>query len=508
MKNTCILLLLLTIISCNRDKKEKINTVAEPQSVKIDSGSLLFESRSTVAFYKSNGYQTVWIKENNRKALIDLLLNADKHVLNPSSYALKKLIFADRDYTTMPYKERVKADALFTKNFLKFAKDLSHGRVNPKKYYGDWEPILREINFNSLLEQAISEENFEKAVERLLPKNEYYKGLKESYFVYYNKEKDTLLDLSAAQTAKIKKKLFYLDDLKSRNFSSEWDDESTEALKNFQRRHGISVTGNVTPQTLRELNVSLQDRIEQLVVNLERSKWIPDDLGENYVLVNLPEYKLFYYSKGTLVETHDVIIGKDSRRTPVLSSSFSNLVINPTWTVPPTILKNDLVPQASTNRSYFANHRMTIYNSKGQLVDPENWNPENAKNYRYVQNTGNLNALGLIKFDFPNKHMVYLHDTNNKSLFDRSDRALSSGCVRVKNPFGLAEKILEAEQSAYTRAKLDTLVSRKSTKYIALKKKVNVHQLYWTAWKNDKGVQFRNDVYNLDKGLYKKLSKS
>ena len=202
-----------------------------------------------------------------------------------------------------------------------------------------------------------------------------------------------------------------------------------------------------------------------------------------------------------------MIIGKKERRTPVLSSAFNGIIVNPKWTVPPTILKNDVVPKATANRGYFASNRLTIFDKKsGKQVSAENWNPANYSGYRYVQQTGKLNSLGLIKFDFPNKHMVYLHDTNNRSRFVENNRALSSGCVRVEDPFDLAKAIFQIEGVNVERADLDTLVAREKTKNIKLNKKVNVHQVYFTAVIDKTGsIKILNDVYSLDNILYKRL---
>lgn len=505
MKYFNIIICILLLIGC-RKKENKFEVYREPQSVYIDSEKLNFKSLLVRDFYKKNEYNTVWFDEKNRNELIDVLISSEKHALNPDHFKINKLNFYNQYYSMLPYEQLIEADVLYSDTFIQYIKQLAHGRINPKKYYGDWEPYLRELDFNQLLIDAVSKNELEKVVERITPKNTFYTGLNRSYLEYYSLGKDTLTDLRAKDISKIKRKLFAYGDYTSEDFSMEWNNSLAEALKNFQRRFQITPSGTPDERTLEQLNVSWNERLKKIIVNMERARWLPDDLGAHYVWVNLPEFMLYVYENKQLVETHRVIIGKESRKTPVLSSKFSNLIINPTWTVPPTILKKDLVPNATHDREYFASQRMTIYNKNNQVVDPEDWNPENAKSYRYVQSTGNANALGLIKFDFPNKHMVYLHDTNNKSKFSAGDRALSSGCVRVQNPFDLAERILKMERNnSYDREKLDTLVARKKTVHIRLKKEVNVHQLYFTAWTNDQGVQFRDDVYQLDAGLYRKI---
>ncbi|MEG1375806.1 MAG: L,D-transpeptidase family protein, partial [Myroides sp.] len=317
---------------------------------------------------------------------------------------------------------------------------------NPKKMYGDWEPYIPENDYSALLNKSLADQKVYDALEDIKPKSELYKKYKKAFAKYVPiTSKDTL---------------------------------SAEGL-------------------LRK----------KVWVNFERTKWLEPDLGENYVWINLPQYDLQVVENGSITDSYKVIIGKKERKTPILSSSFNGIIVNPKWTVPPTILKNDLVPKASANRGYFASNRLTIFDKKsGKQVSPDNWNPANYGSYRYVQQTGRLNSLGQIKFDFPNKHMVYLHDTNNRTRFVESNRALSSGCVRVEDPFRLAEKIFKIEGKNISKSEIDTLAVKEKTKNFKLNKKVNVHQVYFTAVINDAGdVKILNDVYSLDNKLYKRL---
>ncbi|RRJ91623.1 murein L,D-transpeptidase [Paenimyroides tangerinum] len=507
-----ILSVSLLLYSCDwiesfKDNKDEIKQYRLPESILINKDILFTKSLLVKKFYKENKYFTVWTNVKNRTDFLNQILNLEKEGINIKKLDISYLFFGNMYFDSLNKYEKVDLDLAFTDAFFSLLKQTVHGKVNPNKYYSDWVAPQRQLDFNQLLLTALSEEKVELTFNEHIPNNTYYNGIKEAISSYENLPKDTLLNLHSSDVAKIKKKLNYYSDANFSDFDNDSNEEFKDGLKKFQKRHGIYPSGNVTEETLAALNISKEKRMEQLRVNLERARWFYKDLGENYVLVNLPECKLFLYENGNLLETHDVIIGKNDRRTPVLSSTFSNLVINPTWTVPPTILKNDLVPRASANRGYFSSHRMTIYDKKGKVIDPSNWNPLQYKSYRYVQKPGTSNALGLIKFDFPNAHSVYLHDTNNRSAFTQKKRDLSSGCVRVKDPFDLAMRILEIEESDYDRAKLDTLVAHEKTKIIPLKKKVNVHQLYWTAWKDDQGVQFRNDIYLLDDNLYKRLIK-
>src|SRR5690606_29670519 len=388
---------LLLFCACSEPETVKVSLSNAEKKFLIEKPLLFGKNEQITTFYANNDFETVWQDSLNRNELISAIIDSRYDGVLPESYPLAKLIKAHWDYQNLSIPELKKADIDFSENFFKIANQLASGKVNPKKLYGDWEPYIQEFDFVSLLEKSLVEKNIHKTLEDIKPKSELYLKYKKAFAKYVPIiSKDTV---------------------------------SAEGLMQ-----------------------------KKIWINFERTKWLQPDLGENYVWINLPEYRLQLVQNNQIVETHKVIVGKKERRTPVLSSSFSGIIINPKWTVPPTILKKDLVPKATANRGYFESNRLTIYDKKtGKQVDPENWNPENYGAYRYVQQTGRLNSLGQIKFDFPNKHMVYLHDTNNRAMFGVANRALSSGCVRVENPFGLAETIFKLEGKNILRSEMDTL---------------------------------------------------
>ena len=215
---------------------------------------------------------------------------------------------------------------------------------------------------------------------------------------------------------------------------------------------------------------------------------------------------LNYVVDNDTVATHKTVVGTAKRKTPILTSKLSNFVFNPTWTIPPTIIKEDLTPSASKNRNYFPSRKLTIYNNKGQEVSPYAWNPARANSYRYVQKPGYNNSLGLVKFNFPNNHLVYLHDTNHRDYFAKNFRSLSSGCVRVENPLILAKQILVKENAKkWESSEIDSIIKREKTKTVSVKNTVNIYIFYWTSWLENNQLQFRDDIYNLDKELFEKL---
>ena len=433
----CIVMGMFTF--CN-EHAPNTHAIKKMESVEITKDIIFNRSYTAWLFYEKHGYNTVWFDKKNREELISFLLNdIQKEGLSTHNYNLQRLIYAHAYYEDLSYDQIVQTDLDFTHHFLLVAYHLEFGKINPKRFYNDWE-IEKTPYFDiDNLQNAIATSEVKKGLQNKIPSNNIYKDL--------NKVFRSLTD------------------------------ESDEYRK-------------------------------KVIVNMERARWLPDNFGDYYVWVNIPEEKLQLVENGTVTAEHKVITGKIDRKTPILSSVFNNLIINPTWTIPPTILKNDVVPKATANREYFVNNRIRIINkSTGKVVNIEEWDPENYNSYRYVQASGPLNSLGLIKFNFPNDHMVYLHDTNNKSLFVRNDRALSSGCVRVEKPFELAERILQIEGNALTRVDLDTLVARQKMKTLPLKKIVNIHQTYLTAYVKNGQLQTFKDVYDLDDRFYKRLKK-
>src|SRR5690606_16486775 len=177
-------------------------------------------------------------------------------------------------------------------------------------------------------------------------------------------------------------------------------------------------------------------------------------------------------------------------------------VFNPTWTIPPTIKKNDIVPAVRRDRNYLIEKNMTVYNKEGKVISPSEWNEKDALGYRYVQSPGTYNSLGLVKFMFPNRFLVYLHDTNSRSFFERANRSLSSGCVRVQEPFDLAAYLLD-DTNKWSLEEILKLVKTNKTTDARMKKEVQVHLLYWTAWRENGTLQFRDDLYEKDFELYR-----
>jgi murein L,D-transpeptidase YcbB/YkuD len=240
--------------------------------------------------------------------------------------------------------------------------------------------------------------------------------------------------------------MFWGDFEKTTDSSQTYTPELEIAVKKFQKRHGLLPDGVIGRGTITHLNKTKKQREIQILNNLERWRWYPKNLGKHYLLVNIPDFQLFVLNNRDTISKNKVIVGTKLRKTPLISSTLQSLVFNPTWTIPPTIKKEDVVPATKKNIQYLSQKKISVYNTKGELIEPHHWESSKALSYRYVQSPGIHNALGLVKLMFKNPFSVYLHDTNNRNMFGQHSRALSSGCVRVEKPMELAQYILRSEE--------------------------------------------------------------
>lgn len=286
-----------------------------------------------------------------------------------------------------------------------------------------------------------------------------------------------------------------------------FDQTLERAVRVFQQRHGLEVDGIVGEATRAALNVPVETRLRQIVLNMERWRWLPRELGPRYIQVNIPDFRLDAIEQDQSVLMMRVVVGKPHQRTPVFSGEMTYLVLNPYWTVPGRIAKRELLPRIRKEPEYLAAHNMKVFKGWGaesQEIDPQtvDWTTITARNFQYRlrQEPGTKNALGRVKFIFPNRHHVYLHDTPSRSLFARPVRAFSHGCIRLEDPVALAEYVLKGEPG-WTREAILGTIERHVRRHVPVPESIPVHLVYRTAWMDSEGtVQFRPDIYKLDRG--------
>jgi murein L,D-transpeptidase YcbB/YkuD len=524
-----VLLVIGLFLGC---KKEPPKTEATPQiipSVRISQtltkriipiepiALKQYKNNALLHFYKSVNYETVWGKEKTRKTVLEQLSKSDEEGLKPSDYHINKLMDYDTKIAVLTDQELVNFDILITLNFQKYLSHLTNGRVNPRYIYRKWDLKENKIDINETLFQLLKSDSVSKKIELLKPNHIVYKSLKNALKIINTFPEDNFKKIeivgkifpndSNSALIGIKKRLIYWRDLQPKDsLSILYDSETVKAMKKFQTRHGLGADGIIGKGTLESLNFSKKQRKEQLIVNLERWKWFPKNMGNEYVIVNIPDYKLTLVNNQDTIQTHRVIVGRPKRKTPVLSSILTQVIFNPTWTVPPTILREDVIPEILKNRNYLAQTKIRLYDRNGNSVPAYKWSLSNAYNYRYVQIPGKFNSLGMVKMIFPNRFSVYLHDTNHRDFFEKRERSLSSGCIRVDNPLELTEYLLN-DPTRWNIYKITKTLQNEKTEYATITKKVFFHLLYWTAWSDKNKLIFRDDIYTLDGVLFKQLGK-
>jgi len=522
MNKLCFLIVFTVLISCKKDSiinldSFKTSTDKQGEVIKIDTVLIApFKSKSLMDFYKSREYKTVWQSEKNRKIILETIKKCETEGLNPADYNISKLENLEKIFGELDNEEQVNYDILLTYNFEKYLTHLHNGKLNPMKIYDNWDLRINELDTKSILNHALDKDSlageikkyqpialtYHKLIKALALINEFPEDKTDSVVITKDRIKHNQTDPSIIN---IKKKLLYWKDLDSKDsITSFYDDKTFDAVKKFQTRHGLISDGIIGKSTVNALNFTKEERKHQIIVNLERWRWFPKSFAQKYVLINIPNYSLNVVEDQNVTMSKRIVVGTIKRKTPILTSVLQTVVFNPTWTVPPTILKEDLIPELMQNRNALKNKGIGIYDSKNNEIDPEKWDPNRPRGYRYVQKPGYYNALGVVKINFPNKRSVYLHDTNHRNLFEHNNRSLSSGCVRIENPLELVELLLDNPKQ-YSKEKMDSIVATKKTLFIGIKKRYAIYQWYWTAWSEDNELIFRNDIYNLDADLYAQL---
>ena len=470
-------------------------------------------------FYARRRFHAAWGDAKNADPLLDAIAGSKADGLDPADYQLALL----KDLTGQVRKPvataalRAQYDVLMTESLLRLGRHLAFGKVDAASFDAKWNygRSVGDRDVAGELEQALNAGDLGKRIESLKPTHRLYLSLKKELARYRAAAASTVQPVPAgpglkrgatdARVPALRARLVASGDLEPAAAVSapeSYDTAIEAAVRRFQARMGLEADGVVGAGTIEELNVPVADRIRQLRINLDRGRVLLQSLPEEFVVVNVAGYSLYLVRGQETVWTTRVQVGKPYRQTPIFRSEISYLVFNPTWTVPPGIIKNDILPSARKDTSVFARKKLKVLDSSGKEVDPASvdWSRFRSGNIPYTlrQDPGPDNALGRVKLMFPNPYLVYLHDTPSQSLFDRADRPFSSGCVRVQDALKLAELVLD-DGARWNSESIAATIAGGKLQNVTLKRKVPVLLAYWTAWVDAQGVMnFRRDVYGQD----------
>ncbi|MDP1842158.1 MAG: L,D-transpeptidase family protein [Sediminibacterium sp.] len=462
-------------------------------------------------FYTHRNFEFAWFDSTGLSEQAHNFFNLQNNYISKigdssiQNNALNKLYesFNDKKFTpTSSNADVLKTELLFTGQFFKYAAKVYKGADLDMAELG-WFIPRKKINLTALLDSVI--EKKADSPDRYAVLNSQYKLLENNVAHYIALEKKETTDTipyvpkplkmgdSSAIIALVKSRLGLLQDDIQLDATLLYDSLMQRSVKKFQKRYGLLVDGAIGNRMIAELNIPIKKRVQQLLVNMERARWMPQENDSNYIVVNIPEFKMHIYDSGRQAFEMNVIVGSAANNTVIFNGNLRYIVFSPYWNVPESIVKKEIMPAMRRNGNYITNHNMEItgYSGKVPIVR---------------QKPGANNSLGLVKFLFPNSYSIYLHDTPNRNLFIQTGRGLSHGCIRIADPKKFAQYLLRSDTTLWNSTTIDSAMHLNKEKWVTLKKTVPVFLVYFTAWVDKNGIlNFRKDIYGHDSKMASKL---
>jgi murein L,D-transpeptidase YcbB/YkuD len=499
----------------------KVKLAAGLMAVKGEASAERYEG--IVAFYHEHNFEPIWIKEgqisSKAQNAVSVLLQADQHGLNPDDYQSTKLF---QELTNSNSADLVNLELKLTRSVVAYAQHLNAGRLDPQAVNREIVVFPEAAASGKILEKLKITKSVAAYLRFMAPYTPRYERLRVALGIYKTFaangswtviEKGEVLKpgMIDPRISAIRQRMIEDGSLaREVREAEEYDDALVEAVKKFQIRHGLDDDGVIGPQTLAEMNVTIEQRISTIEVNLERRRWMQNNYGRYYVFSNLADQVIKLVRDEKNLHFELIQVGQPYHRTPVFSETMEYIEINPYWNVPYSIATKEYLPKLKANPGALVSQNIQVL-ANGKVVSPFStpWHSFSRSHFpvRLRQDSGPKNALGRVKFMFPNKFNVYIHDTPSKSKFNKVSRYFSHGCLRLRDPLTLAEKILG--EQGWSREKIEATVRSGKRTIVKLKEKIPVHVTYLTAWVNkDSSVHFRQDIYGRDKILDAALQKA
>ena len=468
--------------------------------------------------YRNRQFTRVWSDPAHVRDMLRAIRDMERDGLDPEDYHLTMLQDALRAVETDGGNTELLADfdMLMADALARMAYHIEFGKVDPERLDAHWNMVRVWDGLDPAvyLQRVIDSGRLYAALEDAKPKHRFYRSLKEVLARYREIEaaggwpsfpagESIEAGASDPRVPQLRRHLAIVGDFTgdAHDTSQVYDDELVKAVKLFQHRHGLPETGLVGSQTTAALNVPVSKRVDQIRLSLERGRWVLHDLPDMFIVANIAAFRVYFIRDGEPIWESRTQVGRLYRKTPMFKADLEYVQFNPTWTIPPGILSNDVLPRLREDTSYLTERNMRVIDRNGREVDPNSvdWSAYTGRNlpYRIVQAPGPRNSLGMVKFIFPNPYAVFLHDTPSRARFDRSVRTFSSGCVRVENPFELVELLLD-DESQWSASQIQSAVDSKETKTV-FTDEIAVLLMYWTAEVGlDGHIHFYTDVYERD----------
>ena len=494
------------------DVSPHIETALGQKIAKVEPGVW----RDVQAFYTQREHAPAWV-DNRRPTeraagAIAVLNTARAHGFSPDDYGAAELLAMSQEVEQIDkesprrLEHNGQFDVRMTAAMLAFGRDVAIGRLRDPK----WKSQRKAPDLVAALTKA-AEGDPKEFVDLVRPPHAEYEALAKALDALHGqKEKGGWVTVpspskpgaSGAGVAALRQRLAASGHLQSDPAANDRFDAGVEAaVKSFQELHSIKATGIVDKATLAAMNVPLDTRIRQVALNLQRWRGMPDDLGERHFMVNVPYFHLIAREQGKPVMDIRVIVGKVGNNTPLFSDEMESVVFSPYWNIPDSIAQGETLPAIARDPAYLARQNIEIIRTSGEVVSASDvdWNdPEALKGYAFRQRPGAGNALGHVKFLFPNPHNVYLHDTPTDQLFGKPTRAFSHGCIRVEEPEQLAKYVLR-DYPEWDESSIGQAMHSGHEKHVRLKERIPVHIVYFTAWVDENGgLHFQPDIYGYD----------
>ncbi len=487
----------------------------------------------TRTFYERRQFVPAWIEDRlptpHMDALLQAIRTADREGLDPELYSASLLderkAEASRGFLTKKGFEPEEAGAMdvwLTWLYLSFASDLADGVADLARADPAWKIDRTRFDPLSQLQQALDGNRVAESLFELVPTTTGYRELQRVLREYREQAARSgwprlraNIRLKPGQRSSIvpalATRLAASGDFSGKTESASnqavvYGSDLQEAVKRVQRRHGLTDDGVVGPDLVAELNVPIEVRIRQIELNMERWRWLPRDLGDPHILVNIPEMRLDVWDHGSNPISMRVVVGKTDTPTPIFNGRMTYIVFAPFWNVPADIAEKETLPSVLNDPNFLTRTNMEVVDTSGRAVPAREIDLSSPEKYRFRQRPGTSNALGLVKFMFPNQFNVYLHDTPADSLFSRASRSFSHGCVRVEEPEKLAQYVLR-DQPEWTADRITAAMHGAEERVVKLRTAMPVFLGYWTARVTpDHVVEFRKDVYGIDARQAAKLA--